>query len=636
MRRSRQNLRHATRLATLLSLAALAASSGTGHAEGAISCSKYASPTGSDSSVGSATAPFSSAQKLVGALSAGQTGCLLAGVYSGNISFTTSGAAGSPVTLTTAPGSTQATIRGVVSISAAASYITLDNLKVDATNTSQLVAVQLFGDYGRLTRSDVSGGNQTGRIGVQVGYSKVVKGVEIDGNRIHNFGSAGRIYDQGIYIDLADGTLVHDNYIYDNAGGYGIQLWTSSQRGHIYNNTIDGNGAGSIIIAGQIVGATRPSSYNEIDHNILSNPVSGKNTGVFWGSYSSSTANAGTGNAVHDNVSWQGWLDPGSAYGANAGVTYPNNPSVDPQYVDRVAKNFALRAGSLAAGFGANVAIPVAPPVVAPPTNSAPPLISGSAAVGQSLSTTTGTWTGSPTSFAYSWQRCDSAGSACVALSAASTSAYAVSTADVGFTIRAKVTATSPGGATVAASAATAVVAAPVAAVATSSIKEGSILSGTVRWTATLPAGTTSVEFWVDGVLLAVQAPASSGYDLRTTSYPNGSHIVGIAWTGGDGVRHPASPATNVVFQNLTTSSIVEGAILKGVVRWTATVPAGAKSVEFWVDGVRRSLRTATSGTYDLDTRKYANGAHILGIAWTERSGIRHPASPVTHVTFTN
>jgi Right handed beta helix region/Bacterial Ig domain len=628
MRRSRQHVRFATRLATLLGLAALAAaSSGTGHAQGAISCSKYASPTGSDSSVGTVTAPFGTAQKLVGALSAGQTGCLLGGVYSGNISFNAAGAAGSPVILTTAPGFTQATIRGVVSISATASYITLDNLKVDATNASQLVAVQLFGDYGRLTRSDVSGGNQTGRIGVQVGYSKLVKGVEIDGNRIHNFGSGGRIYDQGIYIDLADGTLVHDNYIYDNAGGYGIQLWTSSQRAHIYNNTIDGNGAGSIIIAGQIVGSTGPSSYNEIDHNILSNPVSGTNTAIYWGNYSSSTANAGRGNNVRDNVSWQGRLDPGSAYGANAGVAYSNSRSVDPLYVDRAAKNFTLRAGSLAAGFGANAIVAVGP------TNTTVPTISGSPTVGQTVAASTGTWGGNPTSFGYSWQRCNFAGSTCVAISVATASTHMITTADAGSTIRVSVTATSAGGSANAVSAATAAV--PTQA-ASSSIAEGAVLNGLVHWTGTAPSGTTSVEFWVDGVRLAVQTSAPYGYDLRTASYPNGSHIVGIAWTGGDGVRHPASPATNVTFQNLVTSSIAEAAVLKGVVHWTATVPVDARSVEFWVDGSRRAFRTTTSCAYDLDTRRYANGAHIIGIAWTDRSGVRHPAFPVTHVTFTN
>ncbi len=48
------------------------------------------------------------------------------------------------------------------------------------------------------------------------------------------------------------------------------------------------------------------------------------------------------------------------------------------------------------------------------PVNSVLPAISGTAQVGQSLSSSTGTWSGSPTSYAYQWSRCNSAGASCV------------------------------------------------------------------------------------------------------------------------------------------------------------------------------------------------------------------------------
>ena len=81
------------------------------------------------------------------------------------------------------------------------------------------------------------------------------------------------------------------------------------------------------------------------------------------------------------------------------------------------------------------------------PVNSTPPTISGLAQQGQTLSATTGTWTGSPTSFSYQWQRCNSSGASCAPISgAAATATYPLATADVGQTVRVAVTATNGSG----------------------------------------------------------------------------------------------------------------------------------------------------------------------------------------------
>jgi hypothetical protein len=321
--------------------------------QAATSCTTYASTSGSDSSSGRSSAPFATVQKLVSSLDAGQTGCLLGGTYNGNVSFSSGGRSErTRVTLRTAPGSSRATVHGIIEVEPTANYVTLDNLRVDAANASQVTAVQLLGDHERLTNSDVTGANQD-RIGVQTGFQRQTKGIEIDHNRIHNFGITTTQLDHGIYVDLASGAAIHDNYIYDNAGGYGIQLWEHAQNSKIYNNTIDGNGAGSIIIAGTTNSTGGPSSHNEIYRNILSNPVSGNNTVIFWSNYSGGAA-PGTGNTVHDNVYWNGKLDPGSAYGSKAGVSYADNVNVDPQYVNRPGHDFSLKQRSPATGYGAN------------------------------------------------------------------------------------------------------------------------------------------------------------------------------------------------------------------------------------------------------------------------------------------
>src|SRR5215469_13774913 len=92
------------------------------------------------------------------------------------------------------------------------------------------------------------------------------------------------------------------------------------------------------------------------------------------------------------------------------------------------------------------------------PVNTAPPVISGTPRVGQTLTSTGGAWLGSPTSFAFQWQRCDPTGANCSAIASAATSSYTLAAADVGSTIRSAVTAANAVGSATATSGATGVV----------------------------------------------------------------------------------------------------------------------------------------------------------------------------------
>jgi hypothetical protein len=121
------------------------------------------------------------------------------------------------------------------------------------------------------------------------------------------------------------------------------------------------------------------------------------------------------------------------------------------------------------------------------PTNTAPPAISGTTTQGQTLSTSNGTWTGSPTSYSYQWQDCDTNGASCTNISGANSSSYALTAADVGNTIRVVVTASNAGGFTAAISNQTAVVQAPAPPPAPSNTALPSI-SGTTTQGQTLTA----------------------------------------------------------------------------------------------------------------------------------------------------
>ncbi len=92
------------------------------------------------------------------------------------------------------------------------------------------------------------------------------------------------------------------------------------------------------------------------------------------------------------------------------------------------------------------------------PANTALPAIGGTGQEGQVLTTSTGTWSNSPTGYAYQWRRCDSTGGACASVTGATAAQFTLSSADVGKTLRAVVMATNAGGSNSATSAATAVV----------------------------------------------------------------------------------------------------------------------------------------------------------------------------------
>ena len=82
----------------------------------------------------------------------------------------------------------------------------------------------------------------------------------------------------------------------------------------------------------------------------------------------------------------------------------------------------------------------------AAPRNTARPSIAGDPEAGQELTAEEGSWTNSPTSYAYQWQRCDIDAIACGPITGATGKTYGVRNADVGFRLRLEVTAKNANG----------------------------------------------------------------------------------------------------------------------------------------------------------------------------------------------
>jgi hypothetical protein len=121
----------------------------------------------------------------------------------------------------------------------------------------------------------------------------------------------------------------------------------------------------------------------------------------------------------------------------------------------------------LTVSVGSNAMFADSNPVLVPraPSNTAPPVIEGTARDGALLMASRGEWIGTPPlSFDYQWQRCAPSGASCHAVPGATRPSYLLSGADAGLTVRVRVTASNAAGTSAADSAPTAVVApAPLA-----------------------------------------------------------------------------------------------------------------------------------------------------------------------------
>ena len=85
---------------------------------------------------------------------------------------------------------------------------------------------------------------------------------------------------------------------------------------------------------------------------------------------------------------------------------------------------------------------------VALPAVVAQPQIQGALQVGQTLTASTGTWSGSPTVYTYAWQRCNAAGAECTPIANATLPTYVITPGDVNATLTLLVTAKNTAGTT--------------------------------------------------------------------------------------------------------------------------------------------------------------------------------------------
>lgn len=271
-----------------------------------------------------------------------------------------------------------------------------------------------------------------------------------------------------------------------------------------------------------------------------------------------------------------------------------------------------------------------------PPVNLTLPTLSGSAIQTQTLTGADGSWGGSPSGFARQWRRCNSAGAACVDIGGATGTTHLLGVADVGSTIRFRVTATNGSGSTSADSAASAVVQASVVAVSSlslspSTVQGGTATHGTVTLGSAAPAGGSSVALAsadtavasVPSSVLVAAGQTSAGFTIDTFAVAANTTVVVSATAGGQTRNatltvtaeseekpphvfpNPYRPAAagSLTLQDLPVQTAVKVVAADGpFVRSLTTDVNGAAS---W-DGLTESGEPAPSGIYLVLVEKRA------------------------------
>jgi len=234
------------------------------------------------------------------------------------------------------------------------------------------------------------------------------------------------------------------------------------------------------------------------------------------------------------------------------------------------------------------------------PVNTVAPAITGTAAYGQTLTCSTGTWSNSPTSYTYQWQHTTTN------ISGATSSSYVVEAAYIGETIRCTVFAVNAGGTTTATSANTAAVLPdyPSNTVApaitgtplvgnTLSISTGTWVNGTSTYTYQWQHGTTDIS-----------GATSSSYVVEAAYI--GETIRGVVTaTNARGSTPATSTATAAVTSapiNTVLPAISGNATSGSVLTATTGTWIGTATITYayqWQHGTT-NISGATSSTYTI------------------------------------
>jgi 5-hydroxyisourate hydrolase-like protein (transthyretin family) len=233
--------------------------------------------------------------------------------------------------------------------------------------------------------------------------------------------------------NLQPGTYALYFYDYNSATGYVAQYYNDQSTLSAANGVTVNPGATTTAINDALV------PEGAITGTVTDGSTHGAIPDVQVEVYDSTGTLVGSGTSSSTGQYTVGYLQPGTYrvgfYGqdsANQNITQYYNQEATLAAADPVT----VTAGATTSGINSQLD--------SVPTNLSAPTITGTAAQGNTLTEHNGSWTFSPTSYGYQWERCGQ--STCAAIPGATAQTYVPTNADVGDTIEVQETATNLAG----------------------------------------------------------------------------------------------------------------------------------------------------------------------------------------------
>ena len=229
--------------------------------------------------------------------------------------------------------------------------------------------------------------------------------------------------------------------------------------------------------------------------------------------------------------------DGGSTFGGNIGAVYGYNAVLSDA---QVLENY----NSTMQTYG------YSPPT---PANSAVPTISGTTTFGETLTSTTGTWSNTPNSYAYQWSRSATSGGSYTNISGAVNSTHRLVAADVGQYLKVTATASNASGSASAISVATAQIS--KATPTFSSWTNVTKTFGDANYTVTAPTVTGSLagSFGYSSSNTGVISISSSTFTVAG----GGSTTITANFTPTDTANYNSASTTNTVTVNKASQTAI-------------------------------------------------------------------------------